>query len=94
LPSLLQALNTGHVGSLSTLHASSAVHALNRLARLALQADTGLPFGSIQSEIADAIQHVAHVERGGSGRRVTELIRVTGFGSDVTPSIRPNRSTI
>jgi pilus assembly protein CpaF len=79
---LLQALNTGHAGSISTLHASSATHALNRLARLALQADTGLPFGSIQSEIGDAIRHVAHIERRGSRREVTELIRVTGFHSD------------
>jgi pilus assembly protein CpaF len=76
---LLQALNTGHAGSISTLHASSGVHALNRLARLALQADTGLPFGHIQSEIADAIQHVAHIERRRSRRQVTELIRVDGF---------------
>lgn len=79
---LLQALNTGHAGSLSTLHASSAVHGLNRLARLALQADTGLPFGCLQSEIADAIQHVAHIERRGSRRELTELIRVTGFCSE------------
>jgi pilus assembly protein CpaF len=80
---LLQALNTGHAGSISTLHASSATNALNRLARLALQADTGLlPFGSIQSEIGDAIQYVAHLDRHGSRREVTELIRVTGFHSD------------
>ena len=79
---LLQALNTGHAGSISTLHASSATHALNRLARLALQADTGLPFASIQSEIGDAIQYVAHIERHGSRREVTELIRVTGFHAD------------
>jgi pilus assembly protein CpaF len=79
---LLQALNTGHAGSISTLHASSAAHALNRLARLALQADTGLPFGSLQSEIGDAIQYVAHIERRGSRREVTELIRVTGFHAD------------
>jgi pilus assembly protein CpaF len=79
---LLQALNTGHAGSISTLHASSATHALNRLARLALQADTGLPFASIQSEIGDAIQYVAHIERRGSRREVTELIRVTGFHVD------------
>jgi pilus assembly protein CpaF len=79
---LLQALNTGHAGSISTLHASSATHALNRLARLALQADTGLPFASIQSEIGDAIQYVAHIERRGSRREVTELIRVTSFHSD------------
>ena len=79
---LLQALNTGHAGSISTLHASSAAHALNRLARLALQADTGLPFSSTQSEIGDAIQHVAHIERRGPRRQVTELIRVTGFHGD------------
>jgi pilus assembly protein CpaF len=79
---LLQALNTGHAGSISTLHASSATHALNRLARLALQADTGLPFASIQSEIGDAIQYVVHIERRGSRREVTELIRVTGSHAD------------
>jgi pilus assembly protein CpaF len=78
---LLQALNTGHAGSISTLHASSAEHALNRLARLALQADTGLPFASIQSEIGDAIQYVAHIERRGARRQVIELIQVTGFHS-------------
>src|SRR5690349_18187878 len=79
---LLQALNTGHAGSISTLHASSATHALNRLTRLALQADTGLPFASIQSEIGDAIQYVAHIERRGSRREVVELIRITGFHSE------------
>jgi pilus assembly protein CpaF len=76
---LLQALNTGHAGSISTLHASSTTHALNRLARLALQADTGLPFSSIQSEIADAIQYVAHIERRDCRRELTELIRIDGF---------------
>jgi pilus assembly protein CpaF len=79
---LLQALNTGHAGSISTLHASSATHALNRLARLALQADTGLPFASIQSEIGDAIHYVAHMERRGSRRQITELIRISGFHSE------------
>jgi pilus assembly protein CpaF len=79
---LLQALNTWHAGSISTLHASSAAHALNRLARLALQADTGLPFDSIQSEIGDAIHYVAHIERHGSLRRITELIRVIGSQSN------------
>jgi pilus assembly protein CpaF len=79
---LLQALNTGHAGSISTLHASSAAQALNRLARLARQADTGLPFASIQSEITDAIHYVAHIERRGACRELTELIRVTDFHPD------------
>jgi pilus assembly protein CpaF len=76
---LLQALNTGHAGSISTLHASSARHALDRLSRLALQADTGLPFASIQSEIADAISYLAHIERRGGCRQMTELLQITGF---------------
>jgi pilus assembly protein CpaF len=80
---LLQALNTGHSGSLSTLHANSAVHALNRLARLALQADTGLPFQAIQSEIGDATQHVVHIERRAGQRRLTECIRVAGFNASL-----------
>jgi pilus assembly protein CpaF len=97
---LLQALNTGHAGSISTLHASSAAHALNRLARLALQADTGLPFSSIQSEIADAIQYVAHVERRGPRPELIELLRIDGFHSgegkwqlvSVSKSSAPNES--
>jgi pilus assembly protein CpaF len=75
---LLQALNTGQLGSLSTLHASSAQNALSRLARLALQAEVGLPFVAVQSEIGDAIQYVVHVAREGGRRRVIELIRVNG----------------
>jgi pilus assembly protein CpaF len=76
---LLQALNTGQLGSLSTVHASSAQNALNRLARLALQADVGLPFAAIQSEIADEIHYVVHVERDGGLRRVTQMVNVRGF---------------
>jgi pilus assembly protein CpaF len=76
---LLQALNTGQLGSLSTVHASSAQNSLNRLARLALQADVGLPFAAIQSEIGDEIHFVVHVERDGGRRRVTELLQVNGF---------------
>jgi pilus assembly protein CpaF len=76
---LLQALNTGQLGSLSTLHASSAQNALSRLTRLALQAEVGLPFAAVQSEIGDAIHYVVHVAREGGRRRVTELIRINGF---------------
>jgi pilus assembly protein CpaF len=76
---LLQALNTGQLGSLSTLHASSAQNALNRLARLALQAEVGLPFAAIQSEIGDVVHYVVHVARVGGQRRVIELLRVEGF---------------
>jgi Flp pilus assembly CpaF family ATPase len=52
---------------------------LNRLARLALQAEVGLPFAAIQSEIGDVIHYVVHVARQEGHRRVTEILRVEGF---------------
>jgi pilus assembly protein CpaF len=78
---LLQALSTGQLGSVSTLHASSAQNALNRLARLALQANVGLPFQALQNEIGDEIHYVLHVERTGGRRCVTELLRVQEFAN-------------
>jgi pilus assembly protein CpaF len=76
---LLQALNTGQLGSISTVHASSARNALNRLARLALQANVGLPFEALQNEIGDEIHYVLHIERQGGQRRVSQLLEVHGF---------------
>ena len=52
---LLQAMNTGHGGTLSTIHASSAVDALNRLANLALSARANLNHAFMRSETAKAI---------------------------------------
>ena len=75
----LQTLNTGQRGAISTIHASRAKNALNRLAWLALQADIGLPLAAIQAAIGDEIHCVAHVERVGGVRRVTELLHVDGF---------------
>ncbi len=62
---LLQALNTGHQGALSTIHANSAEQALARLAHCVLTANTGLPHHSTREAIALAIHLVVHVERVG-----------------------------
>lgn len=76
---LVQALNTGHAGCLSTIHANSAVDALRRLATLVLSAGTGLPLDAIGRQIAAAVDVVVHVERAGAGaRRVAEVAEVTG----------------
>ena len=75
---LLQALNTGHSGSLSTIHANSAAQALNRLAGCVLQSGVDLPYGAIRSSIADSMNLLLHVERRHSKRVVTELASVTG----------------
>ena len=77
---LLQAMNTGHGGTLSTIHASSALDSLNRLANLALSARPNLNHSFMRSETAAAINFVLYCERAANGRReVRELVRVTGY---------------
>jgi pilus assembly protein CpaF len=77
---LLQAMNTGHGGTLSTIHASSAVDALNRLANLALSARANLNHGFMRSETAKAIDFSLYCERAASGRRqVREVVLVSGY---------------
>src|SRR6059058_6468807 len=60
---LLQALNTGHLGSLSTIHANAPEQALVRLAHCVLTAGVGLPHASIREAIGLAIHVVAHISR-------------------------------
>lgn len=76
---LLQALNTGHLGSLSTLHANSAEQALTRFAHCVLTANVGLPHASVREAIALAIHLVVHIARDGAHRRVTELVVLRGY---------------
>jgi pilus assembly protein CpaF len=77
---LLQAMNTGHGGTLSTIHAKSAWDALNRLANLALSARPNLNHAFMRSETAEAIDFVLYCERAPNGRRqVRELITVSGY---------------
>jgi pilus assembly protein CpaF len=76
---LLQALNTGHSGSLSTIHANSAQQAITRLTSCVLQAGVELPYAAIRANIADAIQFILHIERRNGARRAAELIRIDHY---------------
>jgi pilus assembly protein CpaF len=78
---LLQALNTGHLGSLSTIHANSAEQALTRLAHCVLTANVGLPHQSIREAIALAIHLVVHIARVDDRRRVTEVMNIRGYNA-------------
>ena len=71
---MLQALNTGHDGSLTTVHANSPADALRRLETLALMAGVGLPHGAIRDQVASALDVVVHQARLPSGARVVESI--------------------
>jgi len=79
---LLTALNTGHDGALSTVHANSPEDALRRLETLSLMAGVGLPHDAIRQQVARGIEIVAHLARGGDGSRrvveIAEVVRVTG----------------
>lgn len=79
---LLDALNTGHTGSISTLHANSAEHALSRLASLAIRADSGVPHHALQHEVGDLIDLSVHVRLADTRRYVSEVVKVNGFTSE------------
>ena len=76
---LMQALNTGHSGTLATIHANSAAQSLRRLSTCILQSDVQLPFQAIQSSIADSINLLLHIERRSGKRIVGELLEVDGY---------------
>jgi pilus assembly protein CpaF len=79
---LLQALNTGHLGSLSTIHSNSAEQAFTRLAHCVLTANVGLPHRSVREAIALAIHVIAHIARIDGLRRVTEIVNVRGYDAE------------
>jgi len=74
---LLTALNTGHDGALSTVHANSPQDAISRLETLALMAGVGLPHAAIAEQVRRGIDLVVHLQRSADGsRRVTEIAEV------------------
>lgn len=73
---MLQACNTGHDGSLSTLHANGVEEALLRLETLALFANAGLPLSAIRRQIGTAIDLVVFVARRGAQRRIEQIAEV------------------
>jgi pilus assembly protein CpaF len=79
---MLQALNTGHEGSLTTVHANSPEDALRRVETLALMAGVGLPHAAVRQQVASALDLVVHQARVRGGARVvdfvTEVVRVAG----------------
>jgi pilus assembly protein CpaF len=81
---MLQAMNTGHNGSMSTIHSNSARDALARIENMILMANVNLPTRAIRGQIASAIDVVVHTERMRDGvRRVTEVMEIVGLEGEV-----------
>jgi pilus assembly protein CpaF len=79
---LLQALNTGHGGSMSTVHADSARGALQRFEALVLESGVQMPFPAIKASIATALNYLVYIERRLARRYVAEVLRLGGYDPD------------
>lgn len=79
---LLQLLNTGHSGTLSTVHASSAAQALARFTSCVLQAGIELPYRAIKSNIADSLNILIQLERRRGKRLISEVLEIHGYNSE------------
>src|SRR5499433_3763323 len=81
---MLQAMNTGHDGSLTTIHANSPRDAVARMETMALMANLNLPEKAVRKQIASAITLVVQVARFSDGtRRLTHITEITGMEDDV-----------
>jgi pilus assembly protein CpaF len=80
---MLQAMNTGHDGSLTTIHANSARDALSRIETMVAMSGVQFPIRALRTQIAAAINGVVHTERQEDGvRRVTSLQEINGMEGD------------
>lgn len=79
---LLQLLNTGHSGTLSTVHASSAAQALARFTSCVLQSGIELPYRAIKNNIADSLKILIQIERRPGKRFVSDVLEIRGYNSE------------
>jgi pilus assembly protein CpaF len=79
---LLQLLNTGHSGTLSTVHASSAQQAISRFTSCVLQSGVELPYRAIKSNIGDSLNVILQLERRPGKRFISEALEIHGYDSD------------
>jgi pilus assembly protein CpaF len=79
---LLQLLNTGHSGSLSTVHATSAKQGLARFTSCVLQSGVDLPYRAIKTNVGDSVNVVVHLERRPGRRFVSEVVEIRGYDPD------------
>ena len=77
---LVQALNTGHAGSISTIHADSAEDALIRLTDLVLASHSNLAYEFVEQRVLRSLDYVVHIARQSEGRKVTEVLQVRDGG--------------
>jgi pilus assembly protein CpaF len=76
---MLQAMNTGHDGSLTTIHANSSLDVIGRLEVMVQMAAADLTLSAIHRQIASGLDLIVHLERREGARRVVQISELTGF---------------
>ena len=79
---LLDSFNTGHAGSLATIHANSAEKALHRFANLVVRSHSQATFSDAEAEIGEAVDFIVHLERKPGRRIVREVLALRGYDRD------------
>jgi pilus assembly protein CpaF len=79
---LLDSFNTGHGGSMATIHANSPVKALRRFGDLAMRSHQQATREDLATEIADSVDYVIQIKRCPDRRKVSDIVQVTGFNRD------------
>jgi pilus assembly protein CpaF len=79
---LLQLLNTGHSGTISTVHANSAAQGISRFTTCVLQSGVEIPYRAIKTNIADSLNIIVQVERRPGTRFASEVIEIESYDTE------------
>jgi len=79
---LLQLLNTGHSGTLSTVHANSAAQGISRFTTCVLQSGIEMPYRAIKTNIADSLNIIVQMQRRPGARFVSEVLEIRGYDAE------------
>lgn len=80
---LLQLLNTGHSGTISTVHANSAAQGISRFATCVLQSGVEMPYRAIKTNIADSLHIIVQIERRPGSRYVSEVLEIRAYDPEI-----------
>jgi len=79
---LLQLLNTGHSGTLSTVHTNSATQGISRFTTCVLQSGVEMPYRAIKTNIADSLNIIVQIERRPGSRFISEVVEIRGYAQE------------
>jgi pilus assembly protein CpaF len=82
-------LNTGHSGTISTVHANSAAQGISRFTTCVLQGGVELPYRAIKTNIADSLNIIVQIQRRPGTRFVSEVLEIQGYDAEAGPIQSP-----